>query len=749
MKRLVILQLLFVVLLLTGTLLAEQDNGRIIMDFNHDWLFEQDDWVGLNNASHWDWKDSHWIKIQTPHSYNADDSFDNVRWYYRGYAWYRKHFTVPAEHKGRRIFICFGAISNQSEIWVNEQYMGKFNSGFTPIEIDVTDVLNWDSENLISVRVNNIHNDEIPPGRWRMDYNVYGGIYREVTIESLSDVYLEKYDLFATTPVVNEKESVINTAVKVSNTSQEYRTILVRTTVLDGAQEKSVSEQSITIPPELTRAVSNLESIVKNVKLWSPDQPNLYLLNVELFENNQLIDQLKTKIGFRSFEFTANKGLLFNGKPLKTKGINRHQCYPGLANAVPKRLQVQDAVILKDLGVNFVRCSHYPQHPDFLNACDSLGILVYEEPVSWQHIGGREFMENMDYMFDAMLRRDRNHPSIILWGLMNEGRSAEMFKLLQATADRLDSTRPTCYAENHIKEALEQGTAFIPDILALNYKIEAYDELHKNYPELILISSECTNPDKTYIGDYTSEMKSFASVKQDLDLIESKSYLPGACIWGFHDYGSEYKPVWPIQTSGVVDYYRRYKEPAWYIKARWSKEPFVHIAGTWDNDKSPGEPVNVNVWHNGDKVDLYLNGKKIQSSKEKECEWNVPFEPGKLKAVAKQGREQVEHVLITPGDPAAIQLTALSNEMFADGYDAIPVTAQLVDADGNPVHVNGVEIAFESTNGGKIIGIGGAKSAESADGSAVVLVQSTGKSGNITVTAKAKALKGSCEIISR
>ncbi len=749
MKRLVILQLLFVVLLFAGTVLAEQDNGRIIMDFNDDWLFEQDDWVGKYNATQWDWKDSHWIKVRTPHSYNADDTFDDVRWYYRGYSWYRKHFSVPAEHKGRRIFICFGAISNQSEIWVNEQYIGKFNSGYTPIEIDVTDILNWGSENLISVRVNNLHNDEIPPGRWRIDYNVYGGIYREVTLESLPDVYLEKYDLFATTPVVNEKKSVINTAIKVNNTSTEYRTIKVRTTVLDGNQKNAVSEQAITVPPGLIRAVPNLESVVKDIKLWSPDDPNLYLLQVELIENNQLIDQLETKIGFRTFEFTADKGLIFNGKPLKVNGTNRHQCYPGLANAVPKRLQVQDAVILKDLGVNFVRCSHYPQHPDFLNACDSLGMLVYEEPLSWKHIGGKGFMEIMDYGFDAMLRRDRNHPSIVLWGLMNEGHSVELFKILQATADRLDPTRPTCYAENHIDDAIKTGAAFIPDIMALNYAIDTYDELHKNYPELVLISSECTNPDKTYIGDFDSEMKSFASVKRDLDLIESKSYLPGACVWGFHDYGSEYKPVWPIQTSGMVDYYRRYKEPAWYLKARWGKEPFVHIAGTWDNDKTPGEAVAVNVWHNGEQVDLFLNGKKIQSSKETECEWQVPFAPGELKAVAKQGRELVEHVLITPGEPVAIQLTPLSDEMIADGYDAISVTAQLLDAKGNPAHDNGVEIAFESTQGGKIVGIGGATSAKTADGSAVILVQSTGLTGNITVTAKAKTLKGSCEIASR
>jgi len=231
-------------------------------------------------------------------------------------------------------------------------------------------------------------------------------------------------------------------------------------------------------------------------------------------------------------------------------------------------------------------------------------------------IGGDAFIQNMDDMLSAMIRCDRNHPSIFLWGMMNEGRSVKMLEKLNKTARIVDPTRPTCYAENHVDVGIKEGTIFMPDVAGLNYILEQYDKLHRDFPQLILINAECANGDKSFIGDLESQLKSSDKIKADLDYMDTRSWLAGSCIWCFHDYGSEYKPVWPIQTSGVVDVYRRYKEAAWMLKARWSNDPFIRIAGHWSWPGEEGKEREIRVWNNCEEVHLYLNGEEIPKSGE-------------------------------------------------------------------------------------------------------------------------------------
>ncbi len=713
---------------------------RQIIDFNQNWLFEKDDWIGLHNAAQEDWDDSRWEKIRLPHSWNAEDTFDAVQGYYRGFGWYRKHFQVDEKHKGRKLYLHFGAIFVGAEIWVNGKYFGQFYNGFTPIQIDITDSIRWDKDNLIAIRVNNIHNDEIPPGRWRMDYNCYGGIYREVELISLAPVHVVDTSFFITTPTVDELASVLAVQLEVKNNSAATAEAQVVCELFQENHRLAKFAQFIHVPSGLGVTVRDLHTVVKKAKLWSPDMPNLCWLKVTLYHQNEPVDDLNTSFGFREFYFDANRGFFLNGKHLKLKGLNRHQCYPGLANAVPLRLQIEDANILKEMGANFVRCSHYPQHPAFLTECDELGILVYEEVASWQHIGGEKFIGIMEQMMDEMIRRDRNHPSIILWGLMNEGRSKKMFERLQKTANFLDPTRPTIYAENHIKEAIELGTAFVPDILGLNYDLQNYDQLHLNYAHLKLTNSECSNPDGSIFGDVAAELAGLFKIKNDLDLIESRNYLGGACLWSMHDYGSEYKPVWPIQKSGVVDVYRRYKEAAYYLKSRWSKEPFIHISGHWTYPGEEGKIKDVYVWSNCEKVGLLLNGKVIKKDTENPNLWQVSYAPGELKAIGKKDNREIACFLLTAGEPEKIVLFALSNEIKADGFDAVPVEARIVDHNGVLVPLNKKMVSFEMVGAGKLIGIGGKTDVETAKGSAAILVQSNGSEGKIVISARAEGL---------
>lgn len=712
---------------------AAQDSRKVI-DFNENWLFEQDDWIGFYHGSWMDWNESTWIPIRTPHTYNAEDTFDPIRGYYRGMAWYRKHFIIPESEKGRILKIHFGAIGNESEIWVNEQFLGKFTTGYTPIEVDITDVVSYESENVIAIRVNNLHNDEIPPGRWRMDYNVYGGIYREVNLLSLSPIYLQENELHATTPLVAESRSEVSVSVAIQNTSDEDQSVTMVCALYDGNKEKVSVSRRITLPANQLVPVKNISAFVEDIQLWSPENPKLYTLNVTLLQDEQKLDVLETKIGFRTFSFDATKGFVLNGKPTKLRGLNRHQCYPGLGNAVPERLQIEDAVLLKELGANYVRCAHYPQHVSFLDACDSLGLLVYEEVASWQHIGGDQFIGHMDYMMDGMVRRDRNHPSVILWGMMNEGRSYKMFEKLSRTARELDGSRPVSYAENHIDHGVEAGTVFQPDVLGLNYNLDKYDKFHELYPHIPVINTEATNADNAILGNLESQLKATFRIEKDLDFVDQRPYISGICIWGFHDYGTNYKPVWPMQQSGVVSEYREFKEAAYFLKARWTTAPFIKIAGHWNHAGQEGKLMEVYVWNNCDNVDLFLNGQKLKNEGGKL--WNVPYQAGELKAIGKKGKEKVEYMLRTAG--AARKISCSSKDVFlkSDGFDAMLVNALLIDKNGNPVSIHDGIISFEISGPGKLVGIGGSSEVQTAQGSANILVQSTGKKGKVTVTAK-------------
>lgn len=719
--------------------ITQAQDSRKIIDFNENWLFEQDDWIGFYHGSWMNWNESTWIPVRTPHSYNAEDTFDPERGYYRGMAWYRKHFVIPESEKGRILKLHFGAIGNESEIWVNEQFLGKFTTGYTPIEIDITSVVSYDSENVIAIRVNNLHNDEIPPGRWRMDYNVYGGIYREVELISLSPLYLQETELHVTTPHVAENRSKVSVSVAVQNSKDKDQSVTLQCTLYDGNNEKARVSRKVTLPANQLVPVKDISLLINDVELWSPVNPKLYTVKVSLLNDGSQLDLIESKIGFRSFSFDAEKGFVLNGKPTKLRGLNRHQCYPGLGNAVPERLQVEDAVLLKELGANYVRCAHYPQHVSFLDACDSLGLLVYEEVASWQHIGGDEFIDHMDYMMEGMIRRDRNHPSIILWGMMNEGRSYKMFEKLLRTAKELDDTRAVSYAENHIDHGIEAGTIFQPDVLGLNYNLDKYDEFHKQYPNIPVINTEATNADKALLGDLESQLTATFRIEKDLDFVDQRSYISGICIWGFHDYGTNYKPVWPMQQSGVVSAYREFKEAAYFLKAKWTKAPFIKIAGHWNHAGRENELMDVYVWNNCEKVELFLNGIKLE--KDGDSLWKVPFQPGELKAIGKKGKEKVVYVLRTAGKAEQIACSSKSTTIKADGFDVILVKAQLADEKGNPVPVNDKTVGFEISGPGKLVGIGGSKEGQTADGKANILVQSTGEKGEITIRATSDGLQ--------
>jgi len=716
-----------------------QVSVRIVEDFGLGWRFLRADVPG---AAKPEFDDSGWDTVVVPHCFNAADTFDATRGYYRGPAWYRKRFPTEERFRGKRVhLVCDGSFAVTCA-YVNGTNVGEYYDGFTGFCADITRHLSETGENCIAIRVDNTHNPDVLPGREVPDYNLYGGIYREVYLVVTNDVHFPYRPVFVKTPDIDRGSGRVEMEVTVENAAGGSRRCVVRAQINDpNGRPVASAEADCSIPTDDVTTLT-LEATVESPLLWSPDRPNLYELSLVVYEDGIPKDDIRVQFGFRWFRFDVDEGFFLNGKHLKLKGVNRHQCYPGLGNAVPKPLQIKDAELIKDIGGNFVRLSHYPQHPAFLDACDRLGILVYEEIASWQYIGGRRFGENAVAMMESMIRRDRNHPSVILWGLLNEGRSASLFHTLNETAHRQDSTRLTVYAENKPDRGKQLGTTSIPDVLGINYKLPHVDGIRALLPDAKLFSSEHTNADATVRGNFELEMKQAERISSDLDIIEAHGYMAGSALWSMHDYGTDYEPVWPVQHSGILDIYRIPKEAYYCMKSRWTTSPFVHIAGHWTWTGDEGKNKTVTVWSNCDEVELFLNDRSLGARQGKRVlEWSVPFEPGVLKAVGRAAAGPASDTLTTTEPPTRLELSGEPTVLAADGFSVSVITARIVDENGNTVPSAGHVITFAVQGNATIRGIGGKSQSTAAAGLARIIAQSGLAPDDITVTGTAAGLE--------
>ncbi|MFH1743927.1 MAG: glycoside hydrolase family 2 TIM barrel-domain containing protein, partial [bacterium] len=576
------------------------------------------------------------LSVDLPHTWNATDTFAPSRGYWRGVGWYRKTFESREEWRDRRVLLELMGFFCTAQVWLNEKCLGYAEDGFTGQFYDLTEYLNTPGKiNTLAIRIDNRHDPELLPGREIPDYVLYGGIYREVFLHITDRPYLvERGVTFSTQDVsASSAHCSISTEIGGVDDGNSYQ---IRTTLIapDG-----------TLAGETTTEINSPATIQQVLKLsvpclWSVDSPALYTLvsSLEQGDTQKVIDRCETRVGIRWFEFQVNGDFLLNGKKVFLKGVNRHQDFGGLGNAVPERLQAYDAELIKELGGNFVRLSHYPQHPAFLDACDRLGVLTFAEIASWQHIGGPRFTANAEAMMRAMIRRDKNHPSIVLWGLLNEGRSKPLFERLNEVAHECDPTRPTVYAENFPDEGLALGTVHIPDVLGINYKFPHLAEIRETLPDKKLFSSEHTNEDHCERGDAEKENRYLENLQNNLEILAAHPFLAGGTLWSMHDYATDYRPTWPHHFSGVVDHVRLYKEAAHLLRAWWRDNLIVHITGHWTYPGDAGKPKKVRVISNAERVELYCNNKCVgEQSGRQLLEWETEYQPGRLIAKAYRG----------------------------------------------------------------------------------------------------------------
>lgn len=412
---------------------AANSSQRRVFPLNHRWLYSEKNVPGGTAAR---FNDSAFTRVTIPHTnkllpWHGFDDKD-----YQFVSLYRRHFRMPAGLTGRRVFVDFGGVMTAATVTLNGQKLGEYRGGYTPFSFEVTPHLNWRGDNVLAVEVDSTERNDIPPFGGDIDYLTFGGIYRDVSLRVVPTAFIE--NVFAKPVDVLKNNRSVNVRCYLNGSGTGKLTAELR----DG--NRVISTQSVNVSsaaPHHDITLTNLGAI----ELWGVDHPKLYQIRVSLFDGVNLTDEYETRIGFREARFTPD-GFFLNGKHLKLRGLNRHQTFPFVGQAMPARVQRRDAWILRrELKCNTVRTSHYPQSPHFLDACDELGLLVFEEIPGWQHIGDQGWKDLSVHYVEAMIKRDWNHPSIMLWGVrVNESRDDhDFYTRTNQVAHALDDSRQT------------------------------------------------------------------------------------------------------------------------------------------------------------------------------------------------------------------------------------------------------------------------------------------------------------------
>lgn len=647
---------------------AEKNAKRDTIDMNKDWGFSKGD------------HQSNWEDVSIPHCWNATDVFDTRNFndgyyvkerYYRGPAWYKKHFSIEKGEK-EKVFLEFEAAFQKAEVWLNERYLGKHLGGYTAFKFDITDVVEFGKENTLTVKVDNSYDYNLPPHT--ADYYMYGGIYRDVRLILTDEVHFTQ-DPRITTPVVSytNAEMKVETEIKSENINLD-QVVVVSNLVNNLGEIVSTAKQDVEVNLNKKEIILK-HSNIKNPHLWSPDNPYLYKVINTIYYEEKAVDEIVMPIGFRWYSFDADSGFTLNGERLFLKGVNKHQDYFKLGAAVPDSIQVDDIKLLKELGTNFIRLAHYPQDKSVLDACDELGLIVWQEiPLVNSAAITEEFLSNTRNMLKEMILRDFNHPSVVMWGISNESvmgfASKEAFdnaykimENLNAYAKELDPNRYTVQAHNDMKD---ESIAYVTDLLGRNRYFGWYEmpitkfeeELKREreeHPAWIPIISEYGVGSKLGYHVENPERYDFSEEYQLLfheyywKTITETPWLAGSLVWASIDFGSftKYGNVPGVNQKGLFDFQRRKKDVYYFYKSQWTDELMTYIVSHTQRFRygKAGEDKEVKVYSNGSEVELFLNGKSLGVLENQYVyRWNVNFIEGKneIRAVAKKGYEVSE-----------------------------------------------------------------------------------------------------------
>ncbi len=729
-----------------------QDNeARIKKSFNKEWKFSLSDSLEYSELN---FKDTHWRKLDLPHDWSIESKLSKENsgrnaWFPGGVAWYRKEFKIPEINKGKYIEIQFDAIYRNSKIWINGVYVGAQYNGFTSFYFDVSEYINYDKPNVIAVRVDN---SVQPSARWYTG----SGIYRNTWITVTDPVHVKNWGTKITTPSVSKKEAIVKIETIVEN--QKGKGAFELLTTLFDSQNNKVGEARTKIKTLVNKSyIATQEIKIANPRFWNTVNPNMYTAKSEILVDEKLVDDYVSHFGVRTLRFDAKKGFFLNDENIKMKGVCLHIDASSLGVAVPIEIWRRRLEQLKSIGCNAIRTAHNVAAPEFMDLCDEMGFLVMDEFVDkWNDDGfvkkkskkgnyynptgfsNPYFELEWQKNYEQSVRRDVNHPSIIIWSVGNENHSPGSIeqkvglKKYTNFIRAIDDTRP-------IISGMERGKDGVPaqkvqdiietcefmDLIALNYGEQWCTTIGNQTPGKPFVSTESY----TYFNS-TSE-KRFSNIEKSpwFDVLENEHNM-GLFLWVGADYLGESKK-WPKlgSSSGLIDFAGFKTNKSDFYQSLWTKEPMIKIyvyegdaddfstSGRWgwppmhtSWNLEKGKKYDLVTYTNCDAIDLYLNGKKIGSQKmidfpNKIMKWkDVKYKSGKLKAVGFiNGKEVCNYTIQTTGDPYKLKFLPETKRLKAN--EIIHLEVNVLDKNNNLVSHAKTQVAFEIEGNAEVLAI--------------------------------------------
>jgi beta-galactosidase len=788
--------------------------GRVRESFDFAWKFLKGDVPGAQQP---EFADANWRALDLPHDWSIEGAFSENApakgegaYLPGGIGWYRKRFRMAESDRDRKVAIEFDGAYQNSEVWINGQYLGKRPYGFIGFGYDLTPHLNFGArDNLIAVKVDNSRQ---PNCRWYTG----SGIYRHTWLVVTNRLYVPTWGAFITTPLVARDASLAQVKTKVRNEGKGVARCTLATRVLDRdgnvvAGVESAQDVSANDEYEFVQQVR-----VEKPNLWSPDSPYLYKVRSTVRDPGGIVDEYETPMGIREAVFDADKGFLLNGKPVKLNGVCLHSEGGAVGAAVPERVWERRLEVLQAMGCNSIRTSHNPYAPEFLDLCDKMGFLVMDEVFDeWKepkpqtpNYGYRIYFDEWSEQdVTSFVHRDRNHPSVVLWSAGNEvvdqlvPAGAGTVRRLVGIFHREDPTRfVTVGCDRIVAEPVAVSQEFLEqlDVVGYNYVDRWRDRAEKYYsidrqafPHRRVIGTESPAMSSTR-GDYRylfPEIKLAAGhwgndrgidKEQLWRFVRTYDYVSGDHMWSGIDYLGE--AAWPTKgsTSGVIDTCGFEKDGYYFYQSQWTTKTVLHLFPHWNWKGKEGDFIPVLCYTNCDSVELFVNGKSAgtqsynfpragqggpqqrnrvrRTTGDLHLSWTVPYQPGTLKAVGTRDGNTVATVEVaTTGEPSAIGFSVDRETIAADRRDVAHIKVSILDAQGRVVPDAGNEVAFELQGEGRIIGLDSGDPASHEDyrgarrkafnGLCLAIVQSTAKAGEIRLNASAAGLKAANVVV--
>jgi beta-galactosidase len=687
--------------------------GRLVLPMNRSWRFNR---TVAPNAHARDFDDSGFERVVVPHT--------NVRLPWHGFSEkasqfvsvYRRRFRLPPEARGRHVFVDFEGVMTASTVWINGERLGEYRGGYTPFSFDLTPHVDWDGENVLAVEVDSTERADIPPFGYEIDYLTFGGIYREVALRVVPGTFIE--NVFAKPRGALTARPGLDVDCFLQSLEPQRRALTLEVELREGGQ---VLARAIRRVPPSAAAGDPVAHTVRldqlgPVKLWELAQPHLYEVRVRLLDGEWLLDEEARRTGFREAQFTDH-GFELNGKVVKLRGLDRHQTFPFVGQAMPGRVQRRDAQVLRrELSCNIVRTSHYPQSRHFLDACDELGLLVLEEIPGWQHVGDEAWKQLSVDNVRRMIRRDWNHPSIVLWGVrINESKDDhDFYARTNALARNLDPTRQT----GGIRDF--QGSEFLEDVFTVNdFGFPLKPPNHPRYLNTEFVGH--TFPTKTIdnVERLTEHTLRHARIH---DQLASNPQYAGGIGWCAFDYNThgDFGSGDHVCYHGVSDIFREPKPAAGFYKSQCDPadevvlEPAFHWAR---GDESVGFSRAL-VSSNCDHLKFYIDDKLVAEADPDRAQFphlrHPPFDVrtgelfhrwGDLRIEGYVGGKQViARSCSGKGVDARFALVPDDTQLLADGADSTRVVLRVTDEFGAIRPFANDAIALELEGPGEIVG---------------------------------------------